>query len=79
MSDRTEAGPGDALFDLASLTLGHPEHLGDVLAGYGTDVDRDLIRARWSLRSLRGVRWLIEHGFDPWQPGCVIDVLTSRL
>jgi hypothetical protein len=49
------------------------------VAGYGTDVDRDLIRARWSLRSLRGVRWLIQHGFDPWQPGCEVDVLTSRL
>jgi hypothetical protein len=28
------------LFDLAILTLGHEEHLGDVVAGYGTDVDR---------------------------------------
>jgi hypothetical protein len=39
-----EASPGDALFDLASLTLGHQEHRGDVVAGYGTQVDRDLIR-----------------------------------
>jgi hypothetical protein len=61
------------------LTLGHQEHLGDVVAGYGTDVDLDVIRAWWSLRSLRGVRWLIEHGFDPWQPGCEVDVLRSRL
>jgi aminoglycoside phosphotransferase (APT) family kinase protein len=52
--DWSGASPGDALFDLASLTLGHQEHLGDVVAGYGTDVDRDLIRAWWSLRSLRG-------------------------
>ena len=36
---------GDALLDLATLTLGHEEHLGDVVAGYGTNVDRDLIRA----------------------------------
>ena len=28
--DWSEAGQGDALYDLASLTLGHPEHLGDV-------------------------------------------------
>src|SRR5215831_4916330 len=40
--DWSEAGQGDALFDLAILTLGHTEHLGDVVAGYGTDVDRDL-------------------------------------
>jgi aminoglycoside phosphotransferase len=77
--DWSEASPGDALFDLAILTLGHREHLRDVVAGYGTDVDRDLIRAWWSLRSLRGVRWLIEHGFDPFSPGCEVDVLRSQL
>jgi aminoglycoside phosphotransferase (APT) family kinase protein len=74
--DWSEAGQGDALYDLASLTLGHPEHLGDVLAGYGTDVNLDVIRAWWSLRSLRAVRWLVEHGFDPAAPGCEIDVLN---
>jgi len=63
--DWSDACQGDALFDLAILTLGHEERLGDVTAGYGTDVDRDLIRAWWSLRSLRAVRWLVEHGFDP--------------
>jgi Ser/Thr protein kinase RdoA (MazF antagonist) len=31
--DWSEAGPGDALYDLAILTLGHEEHLGDVVAG----------------------------------------------
>jgi aminoglycoside phosphotransferase len=77
--DWSEAGQGDALFDLASLTLGHQEHLGDVVAGYGTDVDLDVIRAWWSLRCLRAVRWLVEHGFDPWRPGCEADVLRSRL
>ena len=54
---------GDALFDVAILTLGHKEHLGEVVAGYGTDVDRDLIRAWWSLRCLTNVRWLAEHGY----------------
>jgi aminoglycoside phosphotransferase len=79
--DWTEAGAGDALFDLAILTLGHEEHLGDVLAGYGTDADVDIevIRAWWSLRSLVAVRWLAEHGFDPSAPGCEIDVLKSRM
>ena len=37
--DWSEAGQGDAMYDLASLTLGHPEHLGDVGAGYGAEVD----------------------------------------
>jgi aminoglycoside phosphotransferase (APT) family kinase protein len=74
--DWSEAGPGDALYDLASLTLGHQEHLGDVVAGYGTGVDLDVIRAWWSLRSLRAVRWLAEHGFDPSLPGCEVDVLN---
>jgi Phosphotransferase enzyme family len=77
--DWSEAGPGDALYDLASLTLGHQEHLGDVIAGYGADVDLDVIRAWWSVRSLRAARWLIEHGFDPSSPGCEFDVLRSQL
>ncbi len=77
--DWSEAGRGDALFDLASLTLGHEEHLGDVVAGYGTDVDLDVIRAWWSLRSLLAVRWLVERGFDPFAPGREVDVLRSRL
>ncbi|MEV5745471.1 aminoglycoside phosphotransferase family protein [Microbispora rosea] len=76
--DWSEAGQGDALYDLATLTLGHEEHLGDVVAGYGTGVDLDVIRAWWSLRSLSNVRWLLEHGFDPFAPGCEIDVLRSR-
>ncbi|MFX0580260.1 hypothetical protein [Nocardia nepalensis] len=52
--DWSEAAKGDALFDLATLMLGHEEHLGDVVAGHGTDVDLDVIRAWWSLRSLLG-------------------------
>ena len=79
--DWSEAGQGDALYDLATFTLGHEEHLDDVIAGYGTDVDLDLdvIYAWWSFRSLLAVRWLIEHGFDPSAPGCEIDVLRSRM
>lgn len=77
--DWTEAGQGDALLDLATLTLGHQDRLGDVLAGYGTDVDLDVIRAWWSVRCLLGVRWLVEHGFDPSEPGCEVDVLRSQL
>jgi aminoglycoside phosphotransferase (APT) family kinase protein len=77
--DWSEASQGDALYDLATLTLGHEERLGDVVAGYGIDVDRDLIRAWWSLRCLLNVRWLIEHGFDPSSPGCEFAVLRSQL
>ena len=46
--DWSEAAPGDGPYDIASLTLAHEEHLSDVVAGYGADVDRDLIRAWWS-------------------------------
>ena len=62
-----------------SGTLGHQQHLGDVIAGYGTGVDLDVIRAWWSLRSLQAARWLMEHGFDPSSPGCEFDVLKSQL
>jgi aminoglycoside phosphotransferase (APT) family kinase protein len=77
--DWSEGGPGDALYDLASLTLGHRERLGDVVAGYGADVDLDVVRAWWSWRSLTAIRWLVEHGFDPSLPGCEVDVLRSQL
>jgi aminoglycoside phosphotransferase len=77
--DWSDAGQGDALFDLAILTLGHQEQLGDVVAGYGTEVDLSVIRAWWSLRCLVAGRWLIEHGFDPSSPGCEFAVLRSQL
>jgi len=50
--DWSEAGQGDALYDLASLTLGHEEHLVDVVAGYGTDVDLDVIRGSSKLTGM---------------------------
>jgi aminoglycoside phosphotransferase (APT) family kinase protein len=77
--DWSGAGQGDAMFDLAILTLGHPERLNDVIAGYGDGVELDVIRAHWSLRSLTAIRWLLEHGFDPFLPGCEVDVLRSQL
>jgi aminoglycoside phosphotransferase (APT) family kinase protein len=79
--DWSDAARGDALFDLAILTFGHEEHLADVVAGYGTGygtgVDLGVIRAWWSVRSLQAIRWLIEHGFDPFTPGAEVDVLRS--
>jgi aminoglycoside phosphotransferase len=76
--DWSEASQGDALFDVAILTLGHKEHLGDVAAGYGTDIDRDLIRAWWSLRCLTNVRWLAEHGYGSPEEFPEVAVLRSR-
>jgi len=76
--DWSEASQGDALFDLAILTLAHEEHLGDVLAGYGTAVDRDVIRGWWSWRCLVVVRWLFEHGFGPIETYPEIAVLGSQ-
>jgi aminoglycoside phosphotransferase len=77
--DWSEAAQGDALFDLAILTLGHQEHLGDLVAGYGTDVDLDLIRAWWSLRCLTSIRWLAEHGYGSPDEFPEVAVLRSRL
>ena len=77
--DWSEASQGDALFDVAILTLGHKEHFGDVAAGYGTDVDRDLIRAWWSLRCLTNVRWLAEHGYGSPEEFPEVAVLRSQL
>jgi aminoglycoside phosphotransferase (APT) family kinase protein len=77
--DWSEAARGDAMYDLATLTLGHEERLVDVVAGYGAPVDLDVIRAWWSWRSLVAARWLIEHGFDPSSPGCEFDVLRSAV
>src|SRR6202050_4163683 len=45
--DWSEAARGDAMYDLASLTLGHEERLDDLLAGYGVGADRGGIRAGW--------------------------------
>ena len=61
--DWSEASRGDGLYDLATLTLAHEEHLDDVLAGYGAAVDRDLIRAWWAWRSLVAIRWLLDNGY----------------
>ena len=75
--DWSEACQGDALFDLATLTLGQQDRLTDVVAGYGTDVDLEGIRAWWSLRSLLIVRWLAEHGFGPPEDMPEVAVLRS--
>jgi hypothetical protein len=64
---------------ILASAAGQRDAVRRVVAGYGTDVDLDVIRAWWSLRSLLAVRWLAEHGFDPSTPGCEVDVLRSQL
>jgi aminoglycoside phosphotransferase (APT) family kinase protein len=76
--DWSEAAQGDALYDLATLTLAHEENLGDLLAGYGEAVDLDVIRGWWSWRSLVVIRWLAEHGFGPLEEMPEVAVLMSR-
>src|SRR4051812_26644036 len=62
--DWPDAVQGDALFDLAVLTVGHEERLDDVVRGYGTDVDVDVVRGWWAVRRILAVRWMLQHGFD---------------
>ena len=75
--DWSEASQGDGLYDLATLTLAHEEHLEDVIAGYGEDVDLDLIRAWWSFRSLVAIRWLSENGYGSPEEFPEVAVLRS--
>ena len=42
-------------------------------------IDRDLIRAWWSLRCLSNIRWLVEHGYGPPQEYPEVAVLRSWL
>jgi aminoglycoside phosphotransferase (APT) family kinase protein len=75
--DWSEASQGDPLYDIATLTLAHEEQLDDVLAGYGTDIDRGLIRAWRSWRCLVGVRWLFENGYGAPEEYPEVAVLRS--
>jgi aminoglycoside phosphotransferase (APT) family kinase protein len=76
--DWSEASQGDALFDIAILTLGHPEHLDDVVVGYGSNVDREIVRGWWSWRCLVAIRWLHEHGFGAIDDFPEVAVLRSH-
>lgn len=76
--DWSEAAQGDALFDLATLTLTHDEHLDDVIAGYGTDVDRDLVRGWRAWRCLSAIRWLVDNGYGPPEDYPEVAVLLAH-
>jgi aminoglycoside phosphotransferase len=68
--DFGDAGSGDAVWDLAVLTLWDRHRLAVVLDGYRADetmrgrVDT-LFRPYTVLRHLLGINWLVEHGHDP--------------
>jgi phosphotransferase family enzyme len=60
VADCSEGGQRDAMYDLATLTLAHEEHLDDVRRATGaTSRSSTWIRAYWSLRSLMEIRWLV--------------------
>ncbi|MEO1060755.1 MAG: phosphotransferase [Actinomycetota bacterium] len=75
--DWSEAGQGDPLADLATLTLANEEHLDDVLSGYGADVDRELIRAWWAWRCIVAIPWLADNGYGPPERYPELAVLRS--
>lgn len=76
--DWSDACQGDALFDIASLTLANEQRLDDVIVGYGGDVDRDMVRAWWSWRCLVVVRWLFENGYGSPDNFPEVAVLRSQ-
>jgi hypothetical protein len=50
-----------------NLRCGHASFVGNIAmsageTSYGIDVDLSVIHARWLMRSLLAVRWLVEHG-----------------
>jgi hypothetical protein len=55
----SDGGQGDAMYDLATLTLAHEKHLYDVMAGHWGHTEIGVIRAYWSLRNLMEIRWVV--------------------
>lgn len=77
--DWSAASQGDALNDLTTLTLAHQDRLDDVIAGYGIDVDRELVHAWWSWRCLVVVRWLTDDGYGSPETFPEVALLRSTL
>ena len=67
------------MYELATLTLAHEEHLDDVVAGHGGGIKIDVIRAYWSLPSLMEIRRLVEHGYSAAATFPQVAVLNSLL
>jgi hypothetical protein len=61
--DWSQVGAGDALYGLATSTLGHEGHLGDVSAGYDTPSDLRRDRVVIVAKSAGGPL-AVEHGFS---------------
>jgi aminoglycoside phosphotransferase (APT) family kinase protein len=61
--DWADSGFGDRHQDIAVLTLDHPDRLDEVIAGYGSGLDRQAVWAYWVLRRLGAIRWLNDYGF----------------
>lgn len=49
--------------DRVTLRVGDTFLLDDFIAGYGEDVDREIVRAWWAWRCLVVIRWLSENGY----------------
>src|SRR5262249_54637769 len=68
--DLGDACTGDPVWDLAVLTLDHPDRLDEVMAGYAPPDELARRVAALAppyrlLRGLGGASWLHDHGFDP--------------
>lgn len=68
--DFGDAGLGDPMYDLATLTLWDRDRLAVVLAGYGADdaftaYAEEMQLPYHVIRHLAAVDWLVDHGMDP--------------
>lgn len=77
--DWSEARQGDGTYDIATLALGHPERLEDLLRGYGREVDLDVVRGWWSWRCLGSIRWLVENGYGEAETLPETEVLRAQV
>ena len=86
--DFGDAVVGDPVWDLAILTLGVPDMLGELLRGYQPDASTqsrtyELLAAYQLIRRLGSARWMREHG-QPQAPDLeaalhILDLRSDRL
>lgn len=63
--DLGDAGVGDPAYDIATLTLWHPDRVDDVVAGYGVPVAQERLDFYRLVRLAAGAQWLHDFEFDP--------------